>query len=121
MEADIGVAERAREWDLPDPEEWAVTITRVVLEAIDGMRSPSALRAWLSLEVLERVQRRRAIAASRGQRPRPIQVRLAKAMYPSERVAEVSLVVHHDRRVRALALRLEGRDVRWVVTALELG
>ena len=40
---------------------------------------------------------------------------------PDDSVAEVAAVVHSRHRVQAIALRLEGRDGRWVVTVLQCG
>jgi len=40
---------------------------------------------------------------------------------PADGVAEVTAVVERGPRTRALALRMEGRDGRWVVTALQMG
>lgn len=118
---DPQVPESASDWNLPDPTQWAGMIARVVLETMDGRPAPAGLRGWISPPLLARVQRRRALAVASRRRPRVVRVRAARAMYPRERVAEVSLVLEHDDQPRALALRLEGDGHRWVMTAFDLG
>jgi hypothetical protein len=51
---------------------------------------------------------------------RRVRVRTARVCHPRDDVAEASLVVHDGGRLRAMAIRLEGRDGRWVVTALQV-
>ncbi|MGB5952326.1 MAG: Rv3235 family protein, partial [Ornithinimicrobium sp.] len=48
-------------------------------------------------------------------------VRSAHASTPGDGVAEVAALVVHNGRHRAVALRLEGVDGRWLITALEMG
>ena len=40
---------------------------------------------------------------------------------PVNGVAEAAVVLQHGSRVRAVALRLEGQDGKWRVTALQIG
>jgi Family of unknown function (DUF6459) len=40
---------------------------------------------------------------------------------PRDGVAEATVVVNDGARIRAVAVRLEGWDGRWRVTALQLG
>jgi hypothetical protein len=40
---------------------------------------------------------------------------------PADGVAEAAAVVHGPQRTRAVALRLEGMDGRWRVTAFQAG
>ena len=59
-------------------------------------------------------------AAGRPVVERPV-VGGVRVSEPDDGVAEVAAVVHRRHRVQAIALRLEGRDGRWVVTVLQCG
>uniref|UniRef100_UPI00262EF298 Rv3235 family protein n=1 Tax=uncultured Pseudokineococcus sp. TaxID=1642928 RepID=UPI00262EF298 len=48
-------------------------------------------------------------------------VRRVRITHPADGVVEAAAVVMDTDRVRAVALRLEGWDTRWRLTALELG
>lgn len=108
--------------ELPAPADWARRIIRVILETMDGTRPASQLTRWLAPEIHERVARRGTRARQRREPHRHAPgVRALVACEPADGVAEVSAVVTHRGRVRALALRLSGVDGRWLVTALEVG
>lgn len=107
--------------NLPDAADWSCAMARLVVEAMDGSRPAGQLRRWLALPLHERIRRRGALARQRRQPPRPLQVRCAAVTFPVWGVAEVSLLLSQGGRVRALAMRLDGLDGRWVVTAFELG
>ena len=114
--------------DLPDPARWAARLGQALVEVMHGARPPAQVLRWTSAEVYTVVARRGALAARRaGQQVRQgdgvnrlVRVRTARVCHPRDDVAEASLVVLDGRHIRALALRLEGRDGRWVVTALEV-
>jgi hypothetical protein len=53
--------------------------------------------------------------------PRPERVRSVHVSEPADGVAELSVVLVGAGRPRALALRLEGWDGRWICTALADG
>jgi hypothetical protein len=48
-------------------------------------------------------------------------VRSVRISWPSDRAAEVSVHVRQGQRSRALAIRLELLEGRWVCSALEVG
>jgi hypothetical protein len=94
------------------------------VEVTTGLRPTSQLLRWTSDEVQSMLARRAILgrrAAQQGRRPRRSVVRSTHVCIPRDGVAEVSAVVDDGRRVRAVALRLEGLDGRWRVTALQLG
>jgi len=89
---------------------------------MDGSRPAAQLTRWLAPDIHERVARRGTLARQRRQpRRHASAVRRMLACSPADGVVEISAVVAHDGRVRALALRLSGVDGRWLVTALEVG
>ncbi len=52
---------------------------------------------------------------------RPAIVRRVRVCEPADGIVEACAVVVSHGRVRALAIRLEGLDGRWLVTALTIG
>lgn len=108
--------------ELPAPAGWAARMGVVILEAATGARPCPQVMRWCSGEVYDSLVRRsgRAVRRHRAAR-RPIRIRRVRVSEPDDGTAEVSLVVEDQHRVRALALRLEGIDGRWVVTACEIG
>lgn len=107
---------------LPEPSAWAHRMAGALLECMTGVRSPSQIAHWVSPLVYERVNARSVIAKRRGARPlhRSL-VRRVHLCEPDDGVVEASVVVQHDGRVRAMAVRMVGVDGRWMVTAMELG
>ncbi|TWP35108.1 Rv3235 family protein [Leekyejoonella antrihumi] len=120
-ELDFGQQPTARH-DLPDPSTWVHRLMPALLECMSGLRPSSQVVRWVSQSTYQRIARRGAVARRRGvrgiQRPQVLKVHVCE---PSDGVVEASVVVHHDNRVRAIALRLEGLDGRWVMTAFTVG
>lgn len=121
--------------DLPDPRRWAAHIAQGLVEVMHGARPPAQVLRWTTPEVYAVVARRGTLAARRqaartqaaaagtGAPPerRRTQVTRVLVCEPAEDVVEASVVLVDGRRVRALALRLVGRDGRWLVDALQVG
>ena len=107
---------------LPEPREWVHRLAGALLECMTGVRSTSQIARWVSPLVYERVNARAVIAKRRGARPmhRSL-VRKVHVCAPEDGVVEASVVIQHDGRVRAMALRMVGFDGRWMITAMELG
>lgn len=112
--------------DRPEDEEvraWAARFAQAVTESVTGLRPTTQLVRWTSQDVFRDLDRRaqllrRAAGATRPVRP---QVRSVHVCRPTEETAEASVHIRHGHRSRALALRLERREGRWVCTALEFG
>jgi len=109
--------------DLPSATVWGRRLVQVVVEVMCGQRSPTQLLRWTSESVYDQLLAQtlptpRPGATSPRRRPRVTSMRVCE---PVDGVAELSAVVRGQHRVQALALRLEGRDGRWQVTALEAG
>jgi Family of unknown function (DUF6459) len=108
--------------DLPDPAVWARRLVRVCLEVMDGVRPAGQLSRSVTPEIRDQLARRGVLARRRRQRQRhAVTVRALTSCTPADGVAEISAVVTHCSRVRALAIRMVGVDGRWVVTAFQLG
>ncbi len=107
---------------MPDPAVWTHRLVPAVLECLSGLRQAGQLSRMVTPLLRQRLARRSAIAKRRGIRgvraPQVLKVHICR---PVERVAEAAVVVRIDGRVRAVALRLEAVDDRWVMTTFTLG
>ncbi len=108
---------------LPSAHDWGRRLVQVVVEVMCSQRPASQLLRHTSQPVYNQVVSQTLPPVRRGagaqrRRPRVTSVRVCE---PVDGVAELSAVVHGQYRVQAMALRLEGRDGRWRVTALECG
>jgi hypothetical protein len=120
-----------RTLDLADRElrAWTARFAQALVEVVGGHRPVSQLVRWTSREVYRDLERRTRLvqqAATTGPDTLPLrstalaQVQSVHVSRPSPTVAEVSVHVRQGRRSRALALRLDLQQGRWVCTALEL-
>ncbi len=112
-----------RSSDLPEPEPFTAKIAQAIVEVISGQRPATQLIRHTSPTVYS-VLARRALVSNRrlasGPR-RPAVVRRVRVCEPADGVVEACAVVVAHGRVRALALRLEGLDGRWLVTQVAVG
>lgn len=107
--------------DLPDAERWARQMVQVIAEVLSSQRPATQLLRWTVPDVYDEVRGRTTALNRPGvtyRRPRVGSVRVCE---PADGVAEVAAVVHGPQRTRAVALRMEGMDGRWRVTAFEAG
>jgi hypothetical protein len=122
---DFGPTRTARA-ELPEPKPWAGRLVQAIVEVTSGVRPVSQLVRWTTTDVYATMQRRIAHTellsqrTASGRRVGAI-VRSVHVDAPIDGVAEVSAVVQHGARSRAIALRLEGFDGRWQCTALQVG
>lgn len=111
--------------DLPDPAGWVHHLVGAILECATGARPVGQLARWLDTGPREVVDRKHRVALrlARGGRRTVERSAILKVHVcePADGVAEATLVVHHDGRVRAVAARLSGVDGRWLMTALQIG
>jgi hypothetical protein len=103
------------------------------LEVLGGSRPLQQLARWLDPENYERLQLRANLVrcindapAGRGAETAPsahrhVIVRSARVCPVGPGVYEASVVAYDQKRVRAVALRIEQRRGAWRVTALEIG
>ena len=100
--------------ELPAPGPRAAVLVGAIMEALGGRRPLTQLVRWLTTDVYDELE----VNVTRGS---SWTSRLCRLMVsePADGVAEVTAIVQRGQRATALALRLEGRDGRWVVTALE--
>ncbi|MBD8205459.1 3-hydroxyacyl-CoA dehydrogenase [Microbacterium sp. CFBP 8790] len=111
---------------LPPPETFIRNIVRGVLEVLAGVREVEQLARWLSEEVYRSLSVRANLAA-RARSARRVaalrdvhEIRNVHLSQPADGVVEATVTAAARARTRAIALRLEGLDGRWRVTALAL-
>lgn len=112
--------------ELPDPTSLACRVAGAALEVLRGERPAAQLARWTSAQVYDQlVTRERVMNGSRtGVRrsaARRVGIRRVRLVRLGAASAEATVVLHDGNRVRAAALRLEGRRGAWRVTCLELG
>ncbi len=108
--------------ELPDASAWSGKLGTAFIEVCLGARPVTQVMRWCSPAVLDSLIRRQTRVLHRGEAVRrPVRVRRVRICHVCDGIAEASIVVDDGGRSRAVALRLEGLDRRWVVTALEVG
>lgn len=108
---------------LPEPHPFVAKLAQAVIEVVSAQRPVAQLIRHLDPAVYS-VVARRALVATRRQAAGPRRaavVRRVRICEPADGVVEGCAVVVAPGRVQAVALRLEGLDGRWVVTALTIG
>ena len=106
---------------LPAPREWACGFAQAVVEVIAGQRPPRQIARHATHTVLSGLSKPEAppLAAPQARRQQPGRrsiVTSVRVDEPADGVAEVAAVVRGKNRSRALTLRLEGWDGRWICT-----
>lgn len=103
--------------ELPAPGPRAGVLVGVIMEVLSGRRQLTQLVRWLTAEVYDELEVNVAPDRDRGWASK---LRRLIVTEPADGVAEITAIVQRGPRACAMALRLEGRDGRWVVTALEM-
>jgi len=109
-------------WELPDPKTATARIAQILIDVMLGQRPVSQLNSVTNATVRANVVR--AVAAlppsTLTTRVR-LQVASVRVTIPGPGIVEASAVIRGTNRSRAMALRLEGLDGRWLCTALRVG
>jgi hypothetical protein len=125
LDARPGTAEEADTQDRATEEakQWAAQFIQAALEVAAGTRPGGQLARWATEEVCTALVRRGLLSAARAHTARVPRrtVVSSRASCPRPGVAEASAVITDGRRMRAVALRMESRQGRWRVTALQIG
>jgi hypothetical protein len=102
--------------ELEDPVPRAAMLARALVEVLDGLRPLGQLTRWVRTDVLDVLQ---PMVAGRRAHDGTTAIRRVLVSEPTPGVAEVTAIVQRGARAEALALRLEGLDGRWLVTAVQ--
>jgi len=111
---------------LPDPTAQCCAVVRAAVEVLRGERPAAQLARWVTPQVRDQLAERARIGLAHGGPHRaehnlPVQVRRVRLVRLGEDVAEATVVLDDDGRVRAAAVRLEARRGAWRVAVLEIG
>ena len=108
---------------LPDPEPLVPRLAQTVMEVVSGSGRRRSSSVTLAPGVYSVLARQSLVASRRrfSGAQRSAVVAGCACASPQTAVVEACAVVVSHGRVRALAMRLEGLDGRWVVTALTIG
>jgi hypothetical protein len=104
---------------LPDPRGWSAMIAQALVEVLAGRRPPVQLLRWVDPEIYDRIRRSAPQRAPR-QAGAPVRVRRVRVSTAPDGNVEAVAIVDDGVRCRALALRLDALERRWVCTALEM-
>lgn len=104
---------------LPDPRGWSAMIAQALVEVLAGRRPPVQLLRWVDPDIYDRIRRSAPQRAPRGAGA-PVRVRRVRVRTVPDGSVEAVVVVDDGTRCRALALRLDALERRWVCTALEM-
>lgn len=108
---------------LDDPHPFIAKMAQAIVEVVSGARPAPQLIRHTTPPVYAVLARRGLVSGRRranGPR-RSAVVRRIRLCEPADGVVEACAVVVAQGRVRALALRVEGLDGRWLVTQLTIG
>ena len=101
------------------PEQWGRVLAAAVLDAVEGRREVRTLTRWVSRDLFLSLQK--VCGARRGgpKNPKPAKAHSVRVWSPHPESAEVAVTLWDRDRLRAVAMRMQLRRGRWVVTALE--
>ncbi len=108
-------------------EEWTHRFAQAAVEIVGGDRPVSQLVRWTSADVYADLRLRAHLVARAGghqpglSRVQPVRpkVHSVHACFLSDEVVECGVHVRHGERSRALAVRFERAQQRWICTALD--
>lgn len=106
---------------LPPAGAVAARLALAAVEIAAGARPATQLMRHCSPRVFESLVRRQAHRAGRLTPRPPVILRRVRVCHVLDGVVEATVIVSVARRVRPVAVRLEGLDGRWLLTALEMG
>jgi hypothetical protein len=110
--------------ELQDPRAWSISLARVLIETVQGLRPVGHLNRWVDEKVLAAItiqHRQRTAGQSRSRPTRPATLHSVHLQFPTPLAVEVAAHFRLGRRSIALAFRLEEFYGRWLCTAVELG
>lgn len=107
--------------DLPPAAEFCARMAVAALEVAAGSRPAAQMLRHCETSVFDSLVRRQTHHVGRAATRRPMVVRRVRACHVCDGIVEAAVIVADVRRIRPVALRIEGLDGRWLVTALEAG
>lgn len=103
------------------PPEWVARIVFACVEAVYGRRSIQQLRSVTSQHALQSIQIMQAARGRRLTTNQRLGIGIPRVSSPVADVLEISVSFFIDKRALPCALRIEQRESRWIITAIEMG
>lgn len=100
--------------DLPELHSWTLKFAICTLEIWAGRRQPAQLAQWTHRVIFGELVRKAGSQKEVGR------IRTIKQCQPIDGVCESTITVRFGDRLRAMVVRFEGVDQRWLCTALDL-
>ena len=100
--------------ELPEISTWVRQFTVRLLEILSSRRSPHQLARWTHRTTFT------ALLTKTKSFNTPPKITRVHLRQPLESLAEVSVILQYGSRTRALVMRFEGVDRRWLCTVVEL-
>lgn len=100
--------------DLPELHQWTMKFAVCVLEIWAGRRQPVQLAKWCHRVIFSDLLKQVGSQKDVGR------IRTIHQQEPIDGVCESTITVRYGDRLRAMVVRFEGLDQRWLCTALEL-
>ena len=100
--------------DLPELHAWTTKFAICTLEIWAGRRQPAQLAQWTHRVIYTRLLKQAGSQKEVGK------IRTIKQCEPIDGVCESTITVRYGHRLRAMVIRFEGVDGRWLCTALDL-
>jgi hypothetical protein len=103
--------------ELPALDEWVAKYVVSIVEILNGKRPIQQISRWTHRITYQRIVNE--IHNISTWRPQP-KIRKFYISQPLEGIAEVTVTLRFENQIRAMLLRFEGVERRWVCTQLEL-
>lgn len=100
--------------DLPELHAWTMKFAICVLEIWAGRRQPAQLHTWCHRVIYGELTRKVGSQKEVGR------IRTIHQNEPLDGICESTITVRYGDRLRAMVVRFEGVDGRWLCTALYL-
>ncbi len=113
--------------DLPDPGEMLKILATGIVQVLAGERQVDQLARMVTEDLYLQLRdaalhniRKRAATPGKPKNRLQIEVRRVKFGSPRDGVIESVVLLHSDQRTRAVAIRLEGINMRWQATMVNV-
>jgi len=100
--------------ELPNLDIWTLKFGISVLEILASRRSPAQLSRWCHQSIYAELVKKVGSVSEVGR------VRKVYRCEPLDGISESTITVKFEKRIRALVMRFEGVDKRWLCTSLTL-
>ena len=100
--------------DLPELHAWTMRFAVAALEIWAGRRQPAQLHSWCHRVIYKDLVKAFGSVKGVGR------IRAIHQSEPLDGLCESTITVRYGDRLRAMVIRFEGQDGRWLCTALNL-